>query len=439
MLLKRLSFIISFFLSSNLLAGDFLHNKPEIDRIQSILQKKEMQSDLSSFYDDLYNALNNYFVNNDKESLKILTAKSYITRSISKLLNYLTNKYHLFEDKIFDDKMIQIFDNKLGGLFEFKLFKFINYLMFISKIADAVLPQNNLESNLAIFSDDIFSNPLLIFLFIYYLKLSGYTSITLNLLTKSDSNYEALQSVIQNLGIDFKINRYQTISDLINSNNKIDVYLSDLSHHAEQNYYKCIRKMNINENESITYYLYVIYSSIANTSLFISTEIEDSQRMRLVNFIVEKLLKELVNTTKDTTKQTINDYDCVLKPSKEVTLADLIYRTASNVDKKSIPLFVYCYYIKDTGVGVRANNIIMETNITDFNTYEEILCSIFKTNIGLVQEDIEAHASRLVPFNYDPKTTNISLYKESLNHIKSTISTFLRNSKLLAPSEINVD
>lgn len=234
MLLKRLSFVSILFLQ-NILAGDFLDNKSEKNPLESLLQKRELHSNLSSFYEDLSDGLTDYFTKNQR--LKRLTARPDIILKISKLLKKLKN-YKLVDD----EKIIQIFDEDLGGFFEFKLFQLINYLLFISKITDTALATNSLEKNLAIFSDNVFSNQLLIFLLVYYLKLSGYKSITFNLLTKIEWDYRSLESVIQNYGIAFKINPYQSASDLIDSQNKIDIYISDLSLPTEQSYFKCLRK-----------------------------------------------------------------------------------------------------------------------------------------------------------------------------------------------------
>jgi len=436
---KKLTILLLLAFITTINAGDFSSKVQNSFSVKVLVKEAEKALDEASleFYDNLPEALSRYFMHHDKGPLKRLPKKFYEAQIISVLLQKLR-----FNQIVQDNQIIRIIDERLGQ-FEFNLFQLVNYVAFICKITYRIMKNYDVEEMISLLSDNVFSNPLLLFLLVSSLNELGYHYLTINLLTKKETNYEKVINRISTLnGINCSINQYPTLVDLINSNNKIDVYISNLTFPQEQNYFKCIRNKT-SQSDLITKpidrtQIFVTYSKVSDTTLCIATKLEGQKNRNLRNDIFKKLIQELQNPTERFNNTIINKYECKLLPSAEGTLADIIYLTHQKSDKAPVPLFLYYYNERDTKAGIVAKNVIIETLLSNLHNYKELLSSLLKSTIGLTQKDIEGHSSNLQAFNFDRATNSFSVYKDGLNNLESIVKTFLRKNKIIAPSIIDV-
>lgn len=313
---------------------------------------------------------------------------------------------------------------------------FVTYIMSISKIVEAIVSLHNPTDNISIFSDDFFSNPTLLFLLISSLNYLGYKSIEMNLLTKSNRKYDKLRSVLEIENFNSTINEYSTAEKLIESGNKMDIYLTNLQYPEDIYGVSCSKTVKFVDSEQSKIYLIIAeHSKQTNDDLFISTKTSNSKRQQYRNQVIDTLIEKLPLLNPQFS-ESIMGYNCRAKSSVHTTLADIVYATQRSNSKK-IPLFTARIFKQDTGSGNVRKIAIIET-LLNFGNYTDLFAAILKTQLALETDQFAELAKDLQLFDYDKDNKKIELLIDDLNNIKSDIKVFIRNRTIISPTKTDI-
>ena len=295
---------------------------------------------------------------------------------------------------------------------------------------------HNLDETISIFSDEVLDNPLLLFLLISSLNHMGYASIEINFLTKTSKNYTKLKALLDKTEkLKYIINTYKTAQELIDSGNKIDIYLTDLTFPQANSIY-CNREVRI-PKRILSYGIIGEHSDKTNKTFFISTKTTDKTRQKDRNEVFEQLIKNYIEKNSPVPEDTkIGKYTCESAEFSNSTLVDIIYLTRKSASQK-VPLFNYKSSKTDTGTGIEIATTIIEA-LLNFEDYSDLLTALFKIELARSSDNFNTSAQSFELFTYDSNNKEFKLLNNDLNNIKSTIKIFLRYKKTVAPTETTV-
>jgi len=300
--------------------------------------------------------------------------------------------------------------------------EFVHNLLFLGKIIETIMTRHSPTEKISIFSDDILNEPLFIYLLLSALHKLEYKSIDLNILSTTQSNFDNLRGILkeEKPELEFTIKSFEKIDDLINSDNKMDIYLTNLTYPSKSTGFICSwADAQIFAEHSV---------QEASNYLVSSKQIEPASQKKIA---FKNLAKFLIEPS------TMNSKACELLKTTHTDLADIIYSTNKSSGKK-VPLFVYTTKVIDTKAGINKLITIIESRL-NFTKYSDLFSALFKTRLATESKDFSKQAQGFELFTQDKADSNkFVLLSDDLDKTSSTITEFIRRKTLVGPSVTHV-